>query len=112
MNHRLGTTDYEFSMPSSFCAVWDVFYLISTNPNRAVMGRLFAAIIGLTIQGARCPKYSLADADPIQYGGKMQEWLHAQGVGPVDVLSVGSAVFSYLSEHIATTKEVKEAENF
>ena len=42
----------------------------------------------------------------------MQEWLHAQGVGPVDVLSVGSAVFSYLSEHIATTKEVKEAENF
>lgn len=112
MKHTLGTTEYEFAMPSSFCAVWDVFYMISTNPNRAIMGRLFAAIIGLTIKGANCPKYSLADADPIQYGGKMQEWLHAQGVGPIDVLSVGSAVFTMLSEHIATNKEVEEAGNF
>ncbi len=112
MKHKLGTTEYSFEMPSSFCAVWDVFYMISTNPNRAVMGRLFAAIIGLTIQGARCPKYSLADADPIQYGGKMQEWLHSQGVGPIDVLSVGSAVFTFLSEHIATNQEVEEAGNF
>ena len=112
MELRLGTTDYEFDLPSSFCAVWDVFYIISTNPNRAHLGRLFAAIIGLTIKGAKCPKYSLSDADPIQYGGKMQEWLHAQDVGPIEVLSVGSTVFTMLSEHIATNKEVEQAGNF
>ena len=78
MGYQLGTTKYEFDIPTSFCGVWDVFYMISTNPNRAQLGRLFAAIIGLTIQGARCPKYSLADADPIQYGGKMQRMATSQ----------------------------------
>ena len=112
MKHKLGTTEYCFEMPTSFCAVWDVFYMISTNPNRAIMGRLFAAMIGLTIQKANNPKYSLADADPIQYGGTMQEWLHNLGVGPIEVLSLGSSVFEMLSEHIATTKEVEQAENF
>lgn len=76
------------------------------------MGRLFAAIIGLTIQDCRCPKYNLADADPIQYGGKMQEWCQSNQIGPVEVLTVGSAVFSFLSEHIATKKEVENAGNF
>jgi len=112
MNHRLGTTNYEFDIPSSFCGVWDVFYMISTNPNRAQMGRLFAAIIGLTIQGAQCPKYSLADADPIQYGGTMQEWLQTQNVSPVDVLTVGSAIFNFLSGKIASNEEVEGAGNF
>tara|TARA_B100000963_G_C22507280_1_gene616615 strand:- start:680 stop:1018 length:339 start_codon:yes stop_codon:yes gene_type:complete len=112
MKCQLGTTDYEFDIPSSFCGVWDVFYMISTNPNRAQLGRLFAAIIGLTIQGARCPKYSLADADPIQYGGKMQEWLQAKNISPVEVLTVGSKVFSFLSEHLATKEEVEQAGNF
>lgn len=112
MEHQIGTTKYEFDMPSSFCAVWDVFYMISTNPNRAIMGRLFAAMIGLTIKGARNPKYSLADADPIQYGGKMQEWLHTQNVSPVDSLTIGSEIFAYLSQHIATNSEVEEAGNF
>lgn len=112
MKHTLGTTEYNFDMPASFCAVWDVFYMISTNPNRAIMGRLFAAIIGLTIKGAQCPKYSLSAADPVQYGGLMQEWLHSIGVGPIQVLSIGSQIFTYLSEHIPTNQEVEEAGNF
>ena len=112
MNHKLGTTEYEFDIPDSFCGIWDVFYMISTNPNRARMGRLFAAIIGLTIKGAKCPRYSLSDADPIQYGGKMQEWLQSQNISPVEVLTVGSVIFQFLSEHIATNDEVETAGNF
>jgi len=86
--------------------------MISTNPNRAIMGRLFAAMIGLTIKGANNPKYSLADADPIQYGGKMQEWLQSNGLGPLESLTIGSKLFSFLSEHIPTNNEVEEAANF
>ncbi len=112
MKKNISKVDYVFDMPKSMCVVWDVFYMISTNPNRAIMGRLFAAMIGLTIQKANNPKYSLADADPIQYGGTMQEWLHNLGVGPIEVLSLGSSVFEMLSEHIATNKEVEQAENF
>ena len=112
MNHMIGTTDYSFDLPSSFCSVWDVFFMISTNPNRAQMGRLFAALVGLCIQGSNCPKYSLKDADPIGYGGLMQEWLQSQKFGPLDTLELGGKLFSFLSEHIAQKDEVEEAENF
>lgn len=112
MNHQIGTTDYKFDIPNSFCAVWDVFYMISTNPNRAQMGRLFAAMIGICIKKSTCPKYSLSDADPIQYGGVVQEWLQNQKVSPMATLEIGTALFNMLSDHISTTDEVAEAENF
>ena len=112
MEHKIGTTTYEFDIPTSFCSVWDVFYMISTSPNRAQMGRLFAAMIGLCIKKSTCPRYSLADADPIQYGGAVQEWLQKEEVSPMETLSIGSSLFSFLSEHIATKTEVENAENF
>jgi hypothetical protein len=58
------------------------------------------------------PKYSLSDCDLMAYGGKMQEWLAVQKVNPIDVLTIGTELFQKMSEHIATEKEVEEAENF
>lgn len=112
MKKTIGTLQCEFGMPDSMCAIWDVFYMISTNPNRAQLGRLFAAIIGIMLQGHPNPKYSISDCDMLAYGGKMQEWLSSFGVGPIAVLSLGTELFNSLSEHIATEKQVKEAENF
>lgn len=108
----IGNHEWAFGMPKSMCAVWDVFYMISTNPNRAQLGRLFAAIIGIMIQGQNNPRYSLSDCDMLAYGGRMQEWLSSKGVSPVSVLSIGTELFNSLSEHIATEQQVKNAENF
>ena len=58
------------------------------------------------------PRYSLSDCDLMAYGGKMQEWLSRQDIGPVSVLNIGTDLFNELSKHIATEKQVKEAENF
>jgi len=108
----IGKQEFIFDMPKSMCAIWDVFYMISTNPNRAQLGRLFAAIIGIMLQKNTHPKYSLSDCDLMAYGGKMQEWLSNHDVGPVTFLNVGTQLFEELSKHIATEKQVKEAENF
>ena len=108
----IGKNEWAFGMPKSMCAVWDVFYMISTNPNRAQLGRLFAAIIGIMIKDQGNPRYSLSDCDLLAYGGKMQEWLSGKGVSPVSVLNVGTELFNDLSQHIATEQQVKNAENF
>ena len=108
----IGKKEYLFDMPKSMCAIWDVFYMISTQPNRAQLGRLFAAIIGIMLQKETQPRYSLSDCDLMSYGGKMQEWLSSQDIGPVSVLNIGTDLFNELSKHIATEKQVKEAENF
>ena len=113
MKKSIGKLDCEFGLPKSMSTMWDVFYMISTNPNRAQLGRLFAALVGICIQNyPSCPKYSLSDCDLMAYGGKMQEWLSSQDIGPVSVLNIGTDLFNELSKHIATEKQVKEAENF
>ena len=113
MKKTISKTDYTFDMPRSMCVVWDVFYMIPTSPNRAQLGRLFAALWGcmLTNHPDR-PKYSLSDCDLLAYGGKMQEWLASKKVNPIHVLNIGTELFQKMSEHIATETEVEEAENF
>lgn len=108
----IGNHEWAFGMPKSMCAVWDVFYMISTNPNRAQLGRLFAAIIGIMLQGQGNPRYSLHDCDVLAYGGRMQDWLSSKGVSPISVLNLGTELFNDLSKHIATEQQVKNAENF
>lgn len=113
MKKTMGPMDVLFGLPSSQCAIWDVFYMISTNPNRAQLGRLFAALVGICLKNETThPKYSLSDCDLMSYGGNMQGWLHKNNVSPVDVLTVGSSLFEMLSNHIATNKAVEAAENF
>ena len=113
MKKTISKTDYTFDMPKSMCVVWDVFYMISTNPNRAQLGRLFAALWGCMLTNHKdMPKYSISDCDLMAYGGRMQEWLATKKVNPIDVLNVGTELFQKMSEHIATEKEVEEAENF
>ena len=108
----VGRHELLFDMPKSMCAIWDVFYMISTNPNRAQLGRLFAAIIGIMLKKNTQPKYSISDCDLLAYGGKMQEWLSHHDIGPISVLNIGTDLFNELSKHIATEKQVTEAENF
>ena len=113
MKKQLGPLEMEFGLPKSQCAIWDVFYMISTNPNRAQLGRLFAALVGICVKNHKShPKYSLSDCDLMAYGGKVQEWLQINDVSPIDVLNVGTSLFEMLSNHIATNKAVENAENF
>ena len=113
MKKNISNVEYVFEMPKSMCVVWDVFYMISTNPNRAQLGRLFAALWGCMVTNHPSkPKYSLSDCDLLAYGGKMQEWLSVKKVSPIDVLTIGTELFQKMSEHIATEPEVEQAENF
>ncbi len=113
MKKKMGSMEMEFGLPQSQCAIWDVFYMIATNPNRAQLGRLFAALVGICVKNHKThPKYSLSDCDLMAYGGKVQEWLHMNQVSPIDVLTVGTELFEMLSNHISTNKAVEEAENF
>ncbi|MGI9554527.1 MAG: hypothetical protein ACR2M6_01030 [Vampirovibrionia bacterium] len=113
MKKSIGSIDCVFGLPKSMSTVWDVFYMISTNPNRAQLGRLFAGLVGVTIQNQpSCPKYSLSDCDLMAYGGRVQEWLASQKVNPIEVLTVGTELFQMMTEHISTDKEVEVAENF
>jgi len=50
MKKSIGKLECVFGMPKSMSTVWDVFYMISTNPNRAQLGRLFAGLVGVAIQ--------------------------------------------------------------
>jgi hypothetical protein len=113
MKKSIGNIECVFGLPKSMSTVWDVFYMISTNPNRAQLGRLFAGLVGVTIQNhPSCPKYSLSDCDLMAYGGRVQEWLASQKVNPIQVLQVGTELFQMMTEHIATDTEVEAAENF
>jgi hypothetical protein len=113
MKKSIGNIECVFGLPKSMSTVWDVFYMISTNPNRAQLGRLFAGLVGVTIQNhPSCPKYSLSDCDLMAYGGRVQEWLASQKVNPIQVLQVGTELFQMMTEHIATDSEVEAAENF
>jgi len=113
MKKSIGKLECVFGMPKSMSTVWDVFYMISTNPNRAQLGRLFAALVGVTIKNnPSCPKYSISDCDLMAYGGKVQEWLSSQKVNPIEVLQVGTELFQMMTEHISTDDEVEAAENF
>ena len=113
MKKSIGKLDCEFGLPKSMSTMWDVFYMISTNPNRAQLGRLFAALVGVTILNyPSCPKYSLSDCDLMAYGGRVQEWLSSHKVNPIEVLQVGTALFQMISEHISSVKDVEAAENF
>jgi hypothetical protein len=113
MKKSIGSIECVFGLPQSMSTVWDVFYMISTNPNRAQLGRLFAGLVGVTIQNQpSCPKYSLSDCDLMAYGGRVQEWLSSQKVNPIEVLTIGTELFQMMTEHISTDKEVEAAENF
>jgi hypothetical protein len=113
MNKSIGKLNCVFGMPKSMSTVWDVFYMISTNPNRAQLGRLFAGLVGVTIQNQpTCPKYSISDCDLMAYGGRVQEWIAGHKGNPIEILEVGTELFQMMSEHISTDKEVESAENF
>jgi len=109
---ELAGEEKEFALPASTCAIWDIFYIVSMNPNRAQLGRIFAALIGLTLKNSTVPKYSLSDCDPIAYGGKVQEWLIKNKISPVETLTVGTEILTYIQDHFVTSKEVEGAENF
>ena len=113
MKKSIGKLECTFDMPKSMSTVWDVFYMISTNPNRAQLGRLFAGLVGVTIQNQpTCPKYSISDCDLMAYGGRVQEWIAGYKGNPIEILEVGTELFQMMSEHISTDKEVEAAENF
>jgi hypothetical protein len=113
MKKSIGKLECVFGMPKSMSTVWDVFYMISTNPNRAQLGRLFAGLVGVTIQNQpTCPKYSISDCDLMAYGGRVQEWIAGHKGNPIEILEVGTELFQMMSEHISTDKEVESAENF
>ncbi len=113
MKKSIGKLDCEFGLPKSMSTMWDVFYMISTNPNRAQLGRLFAALVGICIQNnPSCPQPRISACDLMASGGQLQEWLSSQKVTHIPVLQVGTELFQMMTEHISTDEEVEAAENF
>lgn len=113
MKKLLNKEEYIFDLPKSMSTVWDVFYMISTNPNRAQLGRLFAALIGVMVTNKQnIPKYNISDCDLLNYGAVVQEWLAEKKISPITVLNIGTELFEFLSSKIATQEDVQSAENF
>jgi hypothetical protein len=80
------------------------------------LARLCAAAIGLcwdrddAPQGP--PRYNLAVADPIAYGGVVLDWCYQKKVPLNQVYQVGSDLVLQLAAIIPNEAEVKGAEDF
>ena len=88
MNITLNDEQLSCSQPS-LAAALDVVSIWGINPSRAHVGRLCAAAIGLCCQEARLPRYSMIDAAPIPYGGRVLEKLLDRGIHAEEIYTQG-----------------------
>ena len=96
----------------NLAAALDLIATWGDNPNRAKIGRLCAAALGLCLPGANLPGYSMIDCDPIAYGGQCLDRLLRAGLTASQVYEHGVLLINYCAELLPSEKEVKEAENF
>ena len=101
-------------LPPPPSVIYDIVSEWSASPSRAHIGRLTAAAIGVSawrsIQGM--PRYDVASAKPIAYGGRVLDFLFAKGVDPNDIVVVGMQLLGELAPQLIRREEVQEKEDF
>ena len=96
----------------SLAAALDVVSLWGINPSRAHVGRLCAAAIGLCCPNLQLPRYSMIDAAPIPYGGRVLEKLLAKGIHAEEIYTQGIEVIVWLAGQLPQAQEVAKAKDF
>ncbi len=96
----------------NLAAVLDIVMEWGDSPSRAHVSRLCAAAIGVTVKGAKCPRYSMIDAAPIPYGGACLNALIGAGVPAGDIISAGTKLMLHFADLLPQESEVQAAENF
>jgi hypothetical protein len=102
--------------PRSFAAINDLAAEWSETSSRAKLARLCAAAIGLCWDHEETPdgppRYNLAVADPIAYGGVILDWVYKKRIPLTQIYQVGSDLVLQLAAVIPNESEVAEAEDF
>jgi hypothetical protein len=91
-------------LPSSFCVREEIslaFYAASKRARSPVqLRRAAAAALGLCTRIGRHSgaSYEESGCDPLVYGGKVYDWLVAEGATATDILTVGRQVVDAVNE--------------
>lgn len=105
MQVKIGKKEFTLQKPTSFAEAWDVASLGERNMHRA-----FAAALGLCGVGRKLKLAYLGD--PMQYGGKVIDALHEQGLSMADILGPGAQAYSLCAQMIISGNDVEKAESF
>jgi hypothetical protein len=99
--------------PSSLATCLDFISVWGSNPNRAQLGRLCAASIGVSLDHKKIlPKYKIQSADPLSYGHKIMDRLLDSGVTASEIFDHGVQCLVAMAEKLPTESEVEDTANF
>ena len=109
---KLGTA--ETRAPESMSVCMDFRSLALGSANEAQKLRLYASAIAVCIDGsAKLPRYKSETADPVAFGGIIQERLYDAGVTPFEIMSMGSdCIVMMIEKTNPLFGGVDEKENF
>jgi hypothetical protein len=101
-------------VPPPPSVVYDIVSEWSASPSRAHIGRLTAAAIGVSAWRSvpGMPRYDVSSAKPIAYGGRVLDFLFAQGVDPNEIVVHGMQLLGELAPQLIRREEVQEKEDF
>ena len=104
---------HEPVMPNSLATCLDFVSVWGSTLNRAQLGRLCAAAIGVCVDHAKVlPAYKINTADPLSYGHKIMERLLESGVSPGEIYEVGAGLLLEMAHKLPTEDEVETESNF
>lgn len=92
--------------------IFDLISSWSSSSNRAHLGRLSAAAVGVCCVDRDFPVYDTNAALPLAYGGVMMDHLMDRGISPNEVIEIGAVLLNDIAEFLITKKEVQKVENF
>lgn len=108
---KLGS--HETITPKSLATCLDFVSVWGANPNRAQLGRLCAAAVGVCVDhSAILPKYKVSSADPLAYGHTIMDRLLEAGVTPGEIYDHGSQLLLAMAQQLPTEDEVEDLANF
>ncbi len=100
-------------MPKSMATSLDFVSIWGSEPNRAQLGRICAAVIAVCVDHARVlPSYPVATGDPIAFGHKCLDRLLGAGVGAGEIYAIGSQLLIEMLKEIPSEEAVEEQANF
>ena len=99
-------------MPQSLATCFDFVSIWGSDPNRAQLGRLCAAAIGVAIDHtSRLPKYNVSKGDVLGYGHTCMDRLLKAGVTPAQMFEMGTQILAEMTGQI-NFGEVEQTANF
>lgn len=101
-----GTQTFQLRQPSSLAIRYETMYAIAENEQRAG-----ACALGLCVSkiGHAVGAY---DSKPLDYGGRVIEYLLAQEVDYLEILRAGRLAWAFLCHGLPRAKAAKAAEDF